>query len=1232
MKVKFYKYILPVLCILTYSCTEDLATDAGSESLNGAGFSIPVSIDVPEVRTRAIDMTPGAALFLKNIWVGIYNANTGDEIHNEAIDLNHQYIASESVIKDLVKLNSLTVGTNTRCCIVAVANYDDVKTINEENGEKQALIDELKAANTWSKFTNIAIDTRASEFGSQTPMLMGYLSKTNASFKDAGYIKVDQFETADNKIHIYSDRPLLETSQLPDNNVFISSSSNSFNTNGYLLKLRRLRSKINVNVTTGNDKLTISDLQYKVFNRPKSAFLAPRRTNDFQQGNGNADYTKSPNSGDVLKNEFEDEKGYVDDEDFSRSVLNSSFSFEHFENKHWAMTDIANGLTKQNGESDAEFAARCYHEREVNEKSGEAVVFKALADKADDWNNNASYFVLKMNLRDENTGRNAEVYYTIHEGFINDKFGGEATSLSDRLHDFSCIRNTDYYYNITVNGVNDIHVQVTTSDESHTTDQAGSIWQINYSSSTRDENILKEKWPAYSQADNYQAHGENYVAYKDWVTIPSMHDIWNEESDFSNSEDVAFRLVGSVYDPVLAKESPVDVCYNFARGELDGFAGLWPTPTNATTEYIVSTNSNNIKTSAYKYFESFLANNDNVNSVNFRKLCEQVKVMYGNEEITISEYIKRIQGDESNPNPDPNIKGYRFEGLRYYEAFNPQKDDKRNHVRGLYIFDRKKAIKAKEAGETDRVKTDGDKCSYLYEINGAEQVPYYLDNEYYKMQKNEALQPQGSNSPIQSFKWYNPDVVAPGNPLTDPAEEFLLSAYPDLAFRVIGFDENNIDNVNATKYYDIWYNVKADEYFEKGHRNVVWPEINRNGIFSTEIAKGKLDEEKSVSSQFLQGIQVVLNGSNVYSLVDFVNRYEQHAIELKEGDRLSFQVDDYPVKVRGKQTAAAQAEYNQKYMRALYLFDRKNKFLPPLTFDAASNTATFKVYGVEQYPHLLPQIKLPTPTDVTYKNLTGKTSYVNILDPSIGTITIPALGNNGPASAYKYQIISKRTSGGNTVADGSLVIDNISPDANGTYTFEIPMKAIAGNPTATTATTTSNAIGSLTVQAVSENGDVVYSEVYSNSDPSSVVGTYTLTPPPTWSTNTQGINANNDFYSAWSDGASMRKNSEEDEKYRYLRFTGGDFATNGSCIRLSQNASTISFTVYKPCQITVSQTGGTVGGGITIYGGSNPVSGSGTIRCTINEADFGNNNEVEVSIRRTTGTGTDVASIQVSAL
>lgn len=647
----------------------------GNNSSDEGSMYLSLEIDIPDTRTRAIDMTPGAPLYLENIWVGIYRKENGHRVggtpDNQPIDLQHRLTASGVQLKDIVQIEGsgadvMKVG-DSDLVVVGVANSKKTETI------KGNLADELKDADTWDKFIDIIVDTQQ-EFTANTPVLMGFLQPISYDNTEKGYnyIKVDQFATGSDAINLSgssdsggsnADNVLIKVASVDENGKI-----KSLVTTNYILKLRRLRSKINFNIET-KDNIIISNLSYKVFNVPNSVFLAQRRTNTFDGDcSGKANNNFSPNSADVKNHGYHNM-------DWETPPDNHSFSFEQFENKHWAKnkTDLSEYHDREAHSGDVLYG-------ELDHENTSKPVFSILADKTEDWNNNASYVVLRMSIRDENTGRNADVDYIIHEGFINSDDGIVSTNMKTRLNDFSCFRNTDYYYYIRIMGVDEIETRVSSNSEDHINDQYGKIWDIEY----------------------VKSEG-NFVNY---IVVDKENPLYVAKSiKFDKNADIGFRLLGNEYEKD-GSSHPVDICYNFSRGQLYGFEGIWKDPSVGTTQYLVSIGAEGQKSNLEVLNDYFTNNTDSyINST-----LEGIKIKIKNVEEykTIVEYINYIH----EPENQSEIEGFVFDKISNY----PKDCKAADYLRGLYIFDRKEAISGKYM--------DDDECCVIYKIYGALQYPF----------------------------------------------------------------------------------------------------------------------------------------------------------------------------------------------------------------------------------------------------------------------------------------------------------------------------------------------------------------------------------------------------------------------------------------------------------------------------------------------------------------------------
>ena len=179
------------------------------------------------------------------------------------------------------------------------------------------------------------------------------------------------------------------------------------NTDG-IIKLYRILAKNTLTInTSGNGEFTPKS--YRLCNVPIGGVLVP--SEGISMANGvNADYTETKTGAEV-------------ESSYQSTSTSKSFTFYYPENLQGNVNGIDN-----------------WKERETNSYSSGNKLFTNAPDKA-------AYVEIIGDYVDENNKVTANVSYTIHLGNFSDE---------DRLGDFNVIRNNHYYYDVTVNGVNDI--------------------------------------------------------------------------------------------------------------------------------------------------------------------------------------------------------------------------------------------------------------------------------------------------------------------------------------------------------------------------------------------------------------------------------------------------------------------------------------------------------------------------------------------------------------------------------------------------------------------------------------------------------------------------------------------------------------------------------------------------------------------------------------------------------
>lgn len=199
------------------------------------------------------------------------------------------------------------------------------------------------------------------------------------------------------------------------------------------IKLKRVDARVTFNFgtsNTGGRDITFTAKQWRVVNVPQKMSLLPK-------GNVNDNsYFPYP------------ETNYINFETTNPDTKRSSFTFYMMENCKSTI-----GLTNY-----------WQREKQVKKSSGtEGYVQNDAFEYADA---NATYVILtgdyleKYEENGQKKERTADVTYTIHLGYVDNK-----------VNDFDCKRNTAYIYNVTIEGVDKIRLEVTSYDENGKTQE-----------------------------------------------------------------------------------------------------------------------------------------------------------------------------------------------------------------------------------------------------------------------------------------------------------------------------------------------------------------------------------------------------------------------------------------------------------------------------------------------------------------------------------------------------------------------------------------------------------------------------------------------------------------------------------------------------------------------------------------------------------------------------------------
>ena len=526
---------------------DDLADGFGRGSGQKLYAKLSLNMMAPSANqvTRAASLDDDSTPKIDALWIGVFDSKTGEQLGRMAGHIRKSDDTRYTTQGTINGLDIFYYDSNPEVYIAAVANYtgvlakkagesdDELVTLSsllgiddDTEGDQQSL---FSRAITWDEFRAISVNTESIEASelknkNECPFMMGFF---NTEYKGSHTMVNPDGSMPDN-----ARVPLTEGGVQFAPEVELKGA----------IHLYRLVSEFKVNVraaemTNSPYKITVSNVQYKVGNRPLEVYLAERPT--FEKGAiaGKDTYRNyTSNSADVAVIE-KTAAGYTTDEEWIDAEGSEEdgyyFSFQQYENKHigadyvygnnfnrahliegeyvyfstpfpgagetFKLSDYLNyfmggpvnsyvnnfgdwfgtnpwfyaGLVLQRN------AHAIREARYTNDEDGsKSNLYRALVADADkDFNNNASYIVLRADVTIEEQSfnssepaRHATVEYTIHEGFTTKADGtatitdfADAKSTDDvlaRMFDFQCTRNTLYTYNIQINGFSDLEMQV----------------------------------------------------------------------------------------------------------------------------------------------------------------------------------------------------------------------------------------------------------------------------------------------------------------------------------------------------------------------------------------------------------------------------------------------------------------------------------------------------------------------------------------------------------------------------------------------------------------------------------------------------------------------------------------------------------------------------------------------------------------------------------------------------
>ena len=509
MTIRRLTYILLTLAVslVADSCIRDyIDDDGGLLYVEGRETVISLRISVPamSIATRA-DMPEGKDAQINSLWVGIFNANTGNCTYSDFPNIYPNENHGEFVTLKIPTLSGPSY-------IVAVGNpVDNRGYIYNENGESQGsdLAELLRTVKNWETYKKIVIRQLAvGDVSTPTDNLV--MSGIYYENKTGGNLTDDPANAAE-----------WETINTQSVNIPASGDSKVVALPG-AVHLRRLISQVKFHFEVGDYDSAVSaddtvkgadgstDVprnnskpgrriieviphSFQVFNAPYTSWLHERKSGDENGVSNSGDAIKIIGNSSISYNDAKlplkanyrsssafNGNQYFDPVTVTRAVNGVEqedtayeFDFWMLENKRWASYDLYSDLAA--GEDP-------YNRREKEQKSkgnpsmlddSNTGIYTALCGDGDETMNNSAAYV-KVSCRviytDEGLDaiqgefdykdvqyRSAEAIYVIHMGGINSNW-----------NDFTHRRNHKYTYNVKVVDIDRIIVEAKGDETSET--------------------------------------------------------------------------------------------------------------------------------------------------------------------------------------------------------------------------------------------------------------------------------------------------------------------------------------------------------------------------------------------------------------------------------------------------------------------------------------------------------------------------------------------------------------------------------------------------------------------------------------------------------------------------------------------------------------------------------------------------------------------------------------------
>lgn len=444
-----------ILASVLISCTDQINYDSQEYGPEGEYATISLNFGVAGMTrlTRADEDNDYSRV--KTLWVGIYNAATGERTFGGMMteDANGFAEGNDHTLHSLKNIET----KSGKSYIVAVANPDNYTgfTLSTSGDyQKYTPLDELlDNALKWDDYKSIIITgsiIQDSHIDIQAPV-----TASGAGLIMSGIY--DQNPNPESAVH-----PVVEESP-----VYISAGENSLNG---AIHLRLLQSHINFTLEASGDIVEITPQSYQVYNVPFASWLHEHTSASDIQNAGDAmepDFSKNSNYPSSL---VFTSTSFTKDETNVNGITTTTYSFDF-----WQMENKRTGLDicKEYSDREKEYGTDGTYDPSGSSNYRNSGLFMSLTPFDNpSLNNMATYIDIPCIVKyrestSEDTAkpdgvgdtdgllqpgavRSANITYRVHLGYVNPKKDPK---------DFNCFRNSEYTYRMTVSNLHNVIVE-----------------------------------------------------------------------------------------------------------------------------------------------------------------------------------------------------------------------------------------------------------------------------------------------------------------------------------------------------------------------------------------------------------------------------------------------------------------------------------------------------------------------------------------------------------------------------------------------------------------------------------------------------------------------------------------------------------------------------------------------------------------------------------------------------